>query len=402
MNQEKKAFRYTLASIFVLSMVVFVMMVVGLGGCGKSSSNDPASPAAPTVMFKFAVTDDSRAASGPTGTKNGDSNGAAALVVNTIAKDIAAQNAVSPIDFVLFPGDMVSGYTTSTALSSELDTWVTAMKPVSDAKIPLYTTRGNHEYDDLGPGAANPDDPSRATYLAHFVMPTNGPTTSPTTSLSEVGLTWSFTHKNAKFIGFDMYSGRTVSFDNTKYAAGSNKGQMMNPWVLSEVNNSTSGVLFVMAHEMMWPTLSHQDCMANDPDSRDALVHAMGAHNGTYFAGHNHLYIRGVMNNDKGDKVPAFTVGTGGGGNYDFTVGDFDPVAKGYAGPDSYTVQKSYANSKNPYFGYVLVTVYSDNTWKAEFRGFQFNSWNSTATPADLSVTPVTVMDSVTSSSMLK
>jgi hypothetical protein len=396
MRQKKKVFCYKSAAMISLSMIMFAIMIVSFGGCKSSSSS---SSSAHTIAFKFAVTDDSRAASGATGTNNGDSNGAAALVLNTIAKDIVSQNTASPIDFVLFPGDMVSGYTDSTTLSSELDTWKTAMAPVYNANIPVYTTRGNHEYDDLGTGAANPADPSRQTYLAHFPMATNGPTSSPTTSLSEVGLTWSLTHKNVKFIGFDMYSARTVSFDNTKYAPGSNSGQMMNPWVLNEVNNSTAGLNFVMAHEMMWPTLSHQDCMANDPDSRDALVHAMGKKNGTYFAGHNHMYVRGVMANNQGDKVPAFTVGTGGGGNYDFTVGDFDPVAHGYIGPDTYTVQKSFSSKANPYFGYLLVTVYADNTWSAEFRGFQFNSWNSTT---DHSVTPITVMDSFTSASMLQ
>ncbi len=393
LHHKKKISPFGLAVAFSLCMIMVVIMIVNLGGCGSSDSSS--APAGPSVAFRFAVTDDSRAASGPTGTQNGDDNGAAALVVNTIAKDIVAQNAASPIDFVLFPGDMVSGYTTSTTLSSELDTWVTAMKPVSDAKIPLYTTRGNHEYDDLVNGAVNPDDPSRLTYLAHFPMPTNGPTTSGT-GLSEVGLTYSFTHKNAKFIGFDMYSGRTGTFDNTKYAPGSNSGQMMNPWVLNEVNNSTSGVTFVMAHEMMWPTTSHPDCFANDPDSRDAMVHALGTHNGAYFAGHNHMFVRGVMADDKGDKVPSFTIGTGGGGNYDYAV--YDVVAAGYTGPDTYAVQKTLSNSANPYFGYLLVTVYTDNTWSAQFRGFQFNSWNNAT---DHSLTPITVMDSFTSSSML-
>ena len=370
------------SKVSTLFFVLLFVLIVALAGCkGSDGAAGPQGPAGAnangaTVVFRFAIFDDSRAASGATGTQNGDSNGAAALVVNTIAKDIAAQNAITPVDFVLFPGDMVSGYTDSVTLSAELDTWKTAMTPVYDANIPLYTTRGNHEYDDL-PGAANPADPSRATYLAHFVMPTNGPTSSPTTSLSEVGLTYSFTYKNAKFIGFDMYSGRTTSFDNTKYALGSNTGQMMNPWVLDEVNNSTSGVLFVMAHEMMWPTASHADCMANDPDSRDALVHAMGKKNGVYFAGHNHLYIRGVMADNQGAMVPAFTVGTGGGGNYNFTPGDFDPVAYGYTGPDTYSVQRYFSSSANPTFGYLMVTVYSDNSWSADFRGFQFNHWNS-------------------------
>jgi hypothetical protein len=310
--------------------------------------------------------------------------------VNTIAKDISTQG----VDFVLFPGDMVSGYTDSTTLSSELDTWKTAMAPVYNAKIPVYTTRGNHEYDDLVNGAANPDDPSRATYLAHFAMPTNGPATG-IAGLSEVGLTYSFTWKNAKFIGFDQYAGRSATtFNNKLYAPGSNKGQMMNPWVLNEVNNSTSGVTFVMAHEGMWPSHSHPDTLANDPDSRDALVTAMAAKNGTYLTGHDHMYVRAFMNNGSGGKVPTLVVGTGGGGNYDYALATSSDYS-GYTGKSNYTVQKTFSNSANPYFGYVVVTVYSDNTWKGEFHGFQFNKWNDAT---DHSTTPITVTDSFSSS----
>ncbi len=374
----KELFRFK--KVFALTICALVLAMV-IGACGSSSD-------APSPVFKFAIFDDSRAASGPTGTKNGDSNGVAALVVNTIAKDITTQG----VDFVLFPGDMASGYTDSITLSSELDTWKTAMAPLYNAKIPVYTTRGNHEYDDLTNGSANPADPSRAPYLAHFSMPTNGPTTG-TAGLSEVGLTYSFTWKNAKIIGFDQYAGRTADFNNTLYAPGSNEGQMMNAWVLDQVNNSTAGLTFVMAHEGMWPTNSHPDTLANDPDSRDALVHALGTHNGAYFAGHDHMYIRGFMSNSSGDKVPAFVVGTGGGGNYDYAPAP-STVYTGYTGPDNYTVQKHFDSSANPTFGYVVVTVYSDNTWKGEFHGFKFNNWNT----ADTSITPITVMDSFSSS----
>ncbi len=105
------------------------------------------------------------------------------------------------------------------------------------------------------------------------------------------------------------------------------------------------------------------------------------------------MYIRGFMTNSSGDKVPSFVVGTGGGGNYDY--GTFDAVAAGYTGPDKYTVQKTFSSSANPYFGYLLVTVYSDNTWSAEFHGFQFTKWNDAT---DHSLTPITVMDSFKSS----
>jgi hypothetical protein len=201
-------------------------------------------------------------------------------------------------------------------------------------------------------------------------------------------LTYSFTYKNAKFVAFDQYANRTAAFNNTLYAPGSNSGQMMSPWVLDQINNSTSGVNFVMAHEQMWPSASHSDCLANDPDSRDALVHALGTHNGTYLAGHDHMYVRATMVNGS-DKVPSFVVGTGGGGNYNF--GAFDPVAKGYTGASKYNVKLALSNSSNPVFGYMLVTVYSDNTWSAVFRGFQFNKWND---PANVALTPFTVLDS--------
>lgn len=334
---------------------------------------------APMVSFRFAMTDDSRASGGAAAQNNGVST----AVLDAIAKDIAAQNVVKKIDFLLFPGDMVNGATNdSTALGSMMDTWKAAMAPVYTANIPIFTTRGNHEYNPLAKGAVNPADPSLATYKAHFPMPANGPP-------GEVGLTYSFTHKNAKFIVFDTYAGRTATFNNTLFATGANKGQGMNPWVTDQLNNSTSGVNFAVAHEQMWPSESHPDCLANDPDGRDALLHALGAHNGTYLAGHDHMYLRGIMTNGSRDKVPSLVVGSAGGGNYKYAP--FTGASYNYAGRANYSVQKSIANSTNPTFGYLLVTVYTDNTWRGKFRGFQFKKWNDAT---DISLTPITVMDS--------
>ena len=361
-------------------MILFATVVVNLTGCASSSD-----PAPPTVSFRFAMTDDSRAQGGAAAVTNGVST----TVVAAVANDIVAQNAKQKIDFVLFPGDMVSGYTDTATVGSQLDTWKSTMKPVYDANIAVYTTRGNHEYNDLTTGSSNPADPSRAPYLAKFFdnMLQNGPTTN-LAGVSEVGLTYSFTYKNAKFIGFDEYAGRLSTFDNTKFAAGSNKGQMVNPWVINELNSSTAGVNFVMAHEGLWPTKSHPDTLGNDPDSRDVLVHALSAKNGTFLCGHDHMFVRATVKNGS-DKVPQLLVGTGGAGNYDYGV--FNNYSAGYKGATTYTPLNHFSNSKNPYFGYIIVTVYSDNTWSAEFRGFQFNTWNSAT---DVSLTPITVLDS--------
>ena len=373
-------------SVVALSMIMLAMTIISLISCSSSSDNPP------SVVFKFAVTDDSRAAGGGAivpgfstgfGKSNlAQNNGVSTVVMAAIANDVATQG----VDFVLFPGDMITGeINDSTQIGSEFDTWKAIIAPIYNLPIFAFTTRGNHEYNPGAKGANNSLDPSRAAYLAHFAMPNNGPA-------DEAGLTYSFLWKGVKIIGFDQYANRTAAFDNTLYAPGSNKGQMMNSWVINEVNNSTAVLNFVMAHEQIWPSMSHPDCMANDPDSRDALVHALGTHNGTYLAGHDHMYVRGAISNASGDKVPALVVGTGGAGNYDFAP--FDVVSAGYTGPAKYNVQKSLSSSANPVFGYLLVTVYSDNTWKGEFHGFNFNKWNNAT---DVSLTPIRIMDAFNS-----
>ena len=379
-------------------------------GASKTVSLAPrVDPPAPTVSFRFAVTDDSRAAGGGAlspGTSAGfgnknlvQDNGVSKLVMATIAQDIVARNAEQKIDFMLFPGDMITGEDQDpTHLSSMMDTWLDTIKPLTTAGIATFTVRGNHEYSPTSSlGAINPADPSLATYRTHF--PLTAALLSPfsVTSISgaENGLTYSFTWKNAKFVAFDQYAGRTAAFDNTKFALnGPNKGQMMNSWVLDQVNNSTAPLNFVMAHEQMWPSTSHKDSMGNDPDSRDALLQALAAKNGTYMAGHDHMYVRGTVM-DGTNKVPAFVVGTGGGGNYDYA--SYDVVANGYTGKSRYNVQKSVSSSANPTFGYMLVTVYSNNTWSAEFRGFNFNKWNDAT---NVALTPFTVMDSFRNSDL--
>ncbi len=399
MDKENMMFRFKLLTVCSLSLLLFGAVLIGVGGC------HPASPVTtPTVSFRFVVTDDSRASGGGATSPNPhggsgygrsnlvQNNGVSTLVMATIATDIVAQNAKKKVDFVLFPGDMITGEEQdSNHLSSEMDSWKSIMSPVYGAGIPIHTTRGNHEYASASTvGARNQADPGLATYKAHFPLTTGF--LSP--GGVENGLTYSFIHKNAKFIAMDNYANRTANFSNKLYAPGSNSGQMVNSWVLDQVNNSNAGITFVMGHEQMWPSRSHPDCLANDPDSRDLLLHALAKHNGTYLAGHDHMYLRGIMTNGA-DKVPAFVVGAGGAGNY--TYGAFDVVAAGYTGASTYDVRKSISDSSNPTFGYLLVTVYSDNSWSGEFRGFRFNNWNSAT---DVSLTPVTVMDSFNSANL--
>ena len=118
-----------------------------------------------------------------------------------IAKAIAAEKP----DLALYVGDLINGGDLTNAspmqnnFSGQFSNWKDAVSPVHNfatgAGIPLYVIRGNHEAG-FGPAAA----PLLNTYLSSVAagMPANGPP-------GEEKLSYSFTHKNAKFIALDNY-----------------------------------------------------------------------------------------------------------------------------------------------------------------------------------------------------
>lgn len=318
-------------ALLVLAVISGMMSL----GCASSTS------------WKFAVLGDSKAIA-----SDDNGLGVASNTLKMLVNDIINQR----VDLVVFPGDMTGGASNPSRLGQEYSSWKSAMSPLRAAGIPVYTIRGNHEYEPSVGGAGS-------TYLTYFQLPRGA--TSP-----DGGYTYSFTHKNARFIGFDQYIGRKKSFDDRLFSPHSNEGQMMKSWVTSQINSSTSPLNFVFAHEMLFPSKTHHDCMANDPDSRDALIAALGAHNGTYLCAHDHMYLHGTARDGWGQAVPELIAGTAGGGNY-----DYEPTnATGYTGPDTFTVNKVLGNSSKPYYGYVLITVYDNSTWTSEFKGFRYDA----------------------------
>lgn len=135
--------------------------------------------------WKFAVTDDSRAVAA-----DNNSLGVAANTLGILVNDIKNQS----VDFVIFPGDMITGETNNTTrLNKMMDSWNAIVKPLCDDSIPIYTVRGNHEYNPLAKGAKNPVDPSNGPYLSHFSLPLIA------TSI-DGGFTYAFTHKERKIL----------------------------------------------------------------------------------------------------------------------------------------------------------------------------------------------------------
>jgi hypothetical protein len=250
------------------------------------------------------------------------------------------------VDLVIFPGDMMAGSVNIGLYKGALDSWKAMMKPLYDVGIPIYVIRGNHEAESIM--SANSD-----LWLDEF--PVLKELASP-----DGGFTYSVTHKNAKFVGFDQYI--------------NHQGRMMNSWVTTQINESTSPLDFVFGHDPLFPNTygdnGPKSSMSDDPNSRDALISALGTHHGTYFAGHEHLYLRANVSDGQGHTVPELIVGTAGRNNYEYAP----EVVSNYKGPDNYTVDKVYSNFIYPYFGYLLVTVYDNNTWTGEFKGFQDTS----------------------------
>ena len=78
--------------------------------------------------WKFIVTCDSR----------GSTNGINPIILSELASEIVGQG----VDFVLFPGDLVSGYSATgpSEFEAHLRTWVEVTKPVYDSDIAVFLT----------------------------------------------------------------------------------------------------------------------------------------------------------------------------------------------------------------------------------------------------------------------
>ena len=123
----------------------------------------------------------------------------AALALEFLASDIKNQG----VDLVIFPGDMIASDDNIRDYKEPLDSWKAMMKPLYDEGIPIYVIRGDHEAESIM--SVNSD-----LWLNEFPALKN--LASP-----DGGFTYSFGHKNAKFVGFDQYI--------------NHHGWMMNSWV---------------------------------------------------------------------------------------------------------------------------------------------------------------------------
>jgi hypothetical protein len=318
--------------IFVLLLVIALTM-----GCLQSSppnsgpgSTPNGSPAtqASSGTWTFVVFGDSR-----------DNIKDTLTGISPYLIPIAVAVAAEKPDFVMYNGDLVSGWIISnsspvaTDYQAQFRNWMDAVAPIhnytSRTGVPIYVVRGNHE-----DGPKETVVPLLDAYLSSVAadMPTNGPQ-------GQERLSYSFTHNGARFIALDEY-----------YPNDGLKETVNQSWLDKELATNTKPFVFVFGHTPAYPVKNDIEDIGFDiavhPVQRDIFWNSLVAHNVTgYFCGHAHIYVRGEV---KG--VQQVVSGNGGAIEGPFNQSEADPAL---------TIEYPLlaADNKGNNVGYVVVTV---------------------------------------------
>ncbi|MFC1634383.1 metallophosphoesterase family protein [Planctomycetota bacterium] len=277
------------------------------------------------------------------GDSRGYTNGIEQIILREIAKEIVTQGA----EFVLFPGDLVYGYSAigPSGFEAQLRTWVEIMKPVYDANISVFACRGNHEIGDVWSQNPYPDIDPFDNYATRWLnvfgsddypeqkLPGNGPP-------DEKFMTYSLMHKNAFVVSLDQYAGirhRDIHKVNQK-------------WLDAQLAVNIKPHIFIFGHEPAFRAL-HTDCLDNRPAERDVFWAGIRNSGGrTYFCGHDHFYDHARV--DDGDADPTndihqYIIATAGASPYSWSPP--------YAGNNSGNIVVQWYHAEK--FGYVVVEI---------------------------------------------
>ncbi len=255
----------------------------------------------------------------------GDSRGKDGGINAEILPEVVAEIVNNDPEFVMFPGDLVTGDRKNDDIHrAQLTKWLKTMQPVYDAGIEVYAIRGNHDRGSKAAGLGIWND----TFSGQYALPDNGPA-------GEKNLTYSVKHKNALILALDNYS---------------TKGQKVNQaWVDAQFANSNLPHVFVMGHEPAF-SAKHKDCLDDNLQQRNKFLDSITKEGGrTYFCGHDHFYahISADHDGDPSNDIQQFIIGTAGAPLY--------PHNGEYAGDNEpYTLTPVAAAIKN---GYVVVTI---------------------------------------------
>jgi len=205
--------------------------------------------AGPAFPWKFASMADSR----------GSTNGVNVATLSTIVSRVNAEN----VDLVIFQGDAVTGSSSDSTLSSQMDTWLVEMNKLN---CPWYYTVGNHE--------VQTSTAEENVLRGKVIQTESGPD-------GYKEFVFSFDYQNARFV-----------FLNSNHYGEAHHVQRS--WLSSDFAGTTQPHIFVMAHEPAYPKGPHIGSSLDAyPSERDDFWNIMSnAGVRMYFCGHEHLYAR--------------------------------------------------------------------------------------------------------------
>jgi 3',5'-cyclic AMP phosphodiesterase CpdA len=210
-----------------------------------------------TRPFRFSVMSDSRAALGGPGANVAASN-------HEILRAFFTESLKMGADFIIFPGDLVDGYTTQRRdLEMQLEAWKRVVEPIGHY-IPIFEGMGNHEFLFTRPEKARLDLPSpnstEDVFAAEFVNPTNGPPPERSDLPPYLENVYSFDFGKVHFISI-----------NTNYWISSSPGESGNregfimpsqmAWMekdLKAARDAGASFIFVFTHEPGFPNGGHR------------------------------------------------------------------------------------------------------------------------------------------------
>lgn len=225
-------------------------------------------------------------------------------------------------DFLIFTGDLISGYTTSEDdFRAQLKSWKRLMGKAG-RYIPIYTGMGNHEslLDNFADGTSidkKGDKSASVVFASEFLNPDNGPDPEAPGLPPYRGAVWSFDYAGSHFVQLNSdywYS------SNPEKLGGNYFGRLLDGqlnWFEADMKAARARNLkhiFVFVHQPPFPNGGHtQDALWGGGKDADAVAvrdrfwkivtdyGALGV-----FSGHEHNYSRTLVE----PGTPAHTDGT--------------------------------------------------------------------------------------------
>lgn len=293
-----------------IGVIALLCLALLCAGCTQTSPSAPVQTSPPptgvtapaNAPWSFVVMGDS-----PDGMPNSTTGISPALPA--IAKAVAAENA----DLVVYTGDLISGGDLGPAspvvrnFSAQYGNWMAAVSPVHDyatgTGIPVYVLRGNHDNTPLSNVTPILTEYRRTAAAG---MPVNGPP-------GEELLTYSFTHKGAKFIVSDQYIPHNGRMETVNQS-----------WVDGQLATDTRPFMFVVGHSPAYLVdMDIEDVpfsLPLHPAERDIFWQSLVDHKvSAYLCGHAHMYVRA-----ENAGVPQVVSGNAGAPAMEFSLATAD------------------------------------------------------------------------------